>query len=163
MNNLPPNNPEVARLMAEAMKAQMPNLKTQAQFTAFMLMFDSMRLLADSVFSGDTSREAEAREAFETSVKAAREITDLSRKFSEVPEAERTKAASAFVDPPAQFGEFDIQKRLLLELERIGDLAALNVWYQNTSGDRLKIVTPTLRNILIDAVRAKRLGFEGVK
>lgn len=160
MTNLPPSDPEVARVMAEAMRVQMPNLKTQAQFTAFMLMFDSMRLLADSVFAGDQGREAQAREAFETSVKAARDITDLGRQFSEIPEGSRTKASAAFVDPPAQFGEFDVQKRLLMELARIEDLAALNVWYQNTNGDRLKIVTPTLRNVLIDAVRAKRLSFE---
>lgn len=163
MSNLPPTSPDMMHLMAEALRQQMPSLKTQAQFTAFMLSFDSFRLLMDSVFSANQEREAQARDAFEKSIQAARDITDLSKKFEEVPQEHRTKASEAFTSPPTQFGEYDVQKKLLAELGAISTFDDLNTWYQTTKPEHDKVVTPALRNVLFDAIRAKRNALQPPK
>lgn len=159
-DNIPPTSPDVGRMMAEAMKAQMPSLKTQAQFTAFMVSFDAFRLLIDSIFSGNAQRETEAKDVFEKSLKAARDVTEISRKFEEVPEASRGIASNPFTKPPNEFHEYDIQKRLLIELGSIPDLPKLNEWYQATKEDRDRVVSQTLRNALIDAIREKRFALQ---
>lgn len=125
-DNIPPTSPDVGHMMAEAMKAQMPSLKTQAQFTAFMVSFDAFRLLIDSICSGNPQREIEARDVFEKSLKATRDVTEISRKFEEIPDAGRSAASNPFTRPPNEFHEYDIQKRLLIELGTIPDLIRLN-------------------------------------
>lgn len=152
--------PDVGRMMAEALRAQMPSLKTQAQFTAFMISFDTFRHLMDAIFSGDKQREEKAREAFDKSLEAAKSVTDLGNKFQEVPPEHRSKASEAFTAPPAEFHEYDVQKKLLLELEGLNTLEALNDWYQKTRGERDRVVSQPLRNALIDSIRSKRLALE---
>lgn len=147
-----------ARLMAEALRHQMPNLKTQAQMTAFMVSFDSLRLLVDAICAGDKAREVQARDAFEKSIQAAREVTDLGNKFQEVPVEHRTSVSNPFTQPPVQFEEYDVQKRLLLELEAITTVAEMNEWTIRVKADTERVVTQSLRNSLFDAIRSKRIA-----
>jgi hypothetical protein len=156
MSNLPPTSPDVGRMMAEAMQKQMPSCKTQAQFTAFMTSFDAFRLLMDSVFSANPQREAECREVFEKSVKAAKDVTEIGAKFEEIPIENRGKASNPFTQPPNEYHEYDIQKRLLTDLQGIDNWEQLQGWYASTKDLRDRIVTQPLRNGLLDQIRAKR-------
>ena len=76
-----------------------------------------------------------------------------------MPEESRGPASSAFTTPPKEYEEYDLQKRLLLELDRLPDQGELVAWYEKTKADRERIVSQSLRNVLIDAIRAKRLAF----
>lgn len=145
-----------ANIMAKAMRQSMPELKTQVQFTAFMAGFDSFRLLCNSIFAGDVPLEEQARAAFEKSLEAMKVATRLSNQFQEIPAEERSPSATQFVEAPIQFGEYDLQKKLLKELDHITSTVALNEWYLGTKDDREKIISQSLRNILFDAIRNKR-------
>lgn len=147
---------DMASVMAEALKQSMPNLKTQGQFTAFMLAFDSFRLLCDSVCSRDKEMETQARVAFEKAIDAVRTSTELTGKFEEIPEENRGSASNPFTQPPAEFHEYDIQKKLLGELNFIVSIEALNEWYLQTKSDRDRVVSQTLRNVLLDSIRRRR-------
>jgi hypothetical protein len=144
------------QIMAQAMKQSMPELKTQVQFTAFMAGFDAFRLLCNSIFGGDAALEAQAIEAFEKSLEAMRVATKLSNQFQEIPAEDRSPSANQFVEAPLQFGEYDLQKKLLLELARLTTTDALNSWYLGTKEEREKVVSQSLRNILFDEIRIKR-------
>jgi len=156
MSNLPPNSPDVMRMMAEAMQKQMPSLKTQAQFTAFMASFDAFRLLMDSIFSQNPTREVECRDVFEKSLKAARDVTEVGAKFEEIPPEHRGKASNPFTQPPSEYHEYDIQKKLLIELQAIKTWDELQDWYTRTKDLQNRVVTQGLRNGLFDAIRLKR-------
>lgn len=156
MNNLPPTGPDVARMMAEAMQKQMPSCKTQAQFTAFMTSFDAFRLLMDSVFSLNAPREVECRDIFEKSLKAARDVTEIGEKLNEIPPEQRSKVNSSFTQPPVEYHEYDIQKKLLMELHAINDWESLQKWYADTKDLQNRVVTKPLRDGLFDQIRQKR-------
>lgn len=143
-------------IMAQAMKQSMPELKTQVQFTAFMAGFDAFRLLCNSIFSGDTALEEQAIDAFEKSLEAMRVATRLSKQFEEIPEEERSPSANQFVEAPLQFGEYDLQKKLLSELSRLTSTEDLNAWYLGTKEEREKVISQSLRNILFDEIRNKQ-------
>lgn len=144
--------------MLEALRASLPSLKTQAQFTAFTLGFDALRLTFDAIFSQNENREKQALATLEQAFDVARKSTDLSVKFEEVPAESRGPASNPFTSPPKEFHEYDIQKRLLLELETLNNLEDITVWYETTKGDRNRIVTQSLRNILIDEIRRRKLS-----
>jgi len=110
----------------------------------------------DATFSLDPQRVITTREAFEKSLEAARSVTELSSRFQEVPPEFRTKASEAFTAPPAEFQEYDVQKRLLMELDTLTTLEELSDWYQRTKNDRDRVVSQTLRNILLDRIREKK-------
>ena len=150
-------------IMAQAMKQSMPELKTQVQFTAFMAGFDSFRLLCNSIFACDTALEGQAIEAFDKSLEAMRVATKLSKQFEEIPEEDRTPSASQFVEAPLQFGEYDLQKKLLSELSRLTSIDELNAWYLSTKDEREKVVSQSLRNILFDEIRNKQDALNKVK
>lgn len=145
-----------ANIMAQAMRQLIPELKTQVQLNAFIAGFDSFKLLCNAIFAENSSLEDQARTAFEKSLEAMKVATRLSNQFQEIPAEERGPSATQFVEAPLQFGEYDLQKRLLTELDRIQNTGALTEWYQNTKGDREKIISQSLRNILFDAIRSKR-------
>lgn len=144
------------QIMAQAMKQSMPELKTQVQFTAFMAGFDAFRLLCNSIFGGDTALEEQAIDAFEKSLEAMRVATKLSNQFQEIPAEDRSPSANQFVEAPLQFGEYDLQKKLLLELDRLTSTEELNAWYLGTKDERERVVSQSLRNILFDEIRNKR-------
>ena len=158
MNTMPtgqlPDN--AMTLMAQAMKQSMPELKTQVQFTAFMAGFDAFRLLCNSIFASDKALEEQSLEALEKALESMRVATKLSNQFQEIPENERSPSASQFVETPLQFGAYDLQKKLLLELNRLTSTEDLNAWYLNTKDEREKVVSQSLRNILFDEIRVRR-------
>lgn len=142
--------------MAEILRQSIPSMKSQAQFNAFSIAFDSFRLLLESIFAGNTLGEVEARTTLEKALEAAKTATDITNKYREIPEENRGKASTEFTTPPYAFGEYDIQKKLLRELTTITTSAELNSWYSSTKGDRDKVVTQSLRNILMDSIRQKK-------
>lgn len=134
----------------------MPELKTQVQFSAFMAGFDAFRLLSNSIFASDPASEEQAKGALDKALEAMRVATKLSNQFKEIPAEERSPSASQFVEAPLQFGEYDIQKKLMLDLERLSSTEALNEWYLSTKDEREKVTSQSLRNVLFDAIRGKR-------
>jgi hypothetical protein len=143
-------------MMAEAMRQQMPSCKTQMQFNSFMASFDAFRLLMDSVFSMDPQREVECRDVFEKALGAARSVTEIGQKLDEIPVESRSKAASSFTQPPNEFHEYDVQKRLLIELQAIDTWDKLTEWYAATKELQDRVMSQPLRNGLFDQIRAKR-------
>lgn len=134
----------------------MPELKTQVQFTAFMAGFDAFRLLSNSIFESNSAGEEQARGAFEKALEAMRVATRISKQLQEIPAEERSPSANQFVEAPLQFGEYDIQKKLMLELELLASTDDLNQWYQRTKDEREKVISQSLRNVLFDAIRCKK-------
>jgi len=147
--------------MAEVLRQSIPSMKSQAQFNAFAIAFDSFRLVIESIFSGNVPGEIEAISTLEKALEAARTATDITKKYEEVPEENRGKASTEFTTAPYTFGEYDIQKRLLGELTAITTTAELNDWYLTTKGDRDKVLTQSLRNILMDSIRQKKGELSG--
>jgi hypothetical protein len=152
--------PDPNQMMVEALRMSMPGLKTQAQFTAFMATFDALRALANSIFEGNKEAATQAQAALNQGIEALRLATDITRRLEEVPEAASGKGAEEFKKPPAQFGEYDVQRRLLMELETVDGLDTLALWYQQSKKDIDSVVSQTLRNTLVDAIRAKKLALE---
>lgn len=148
------------QMMVEALRASMPGLRTQAQFNAFMATFDALRAVANAHFEGKPEMAAQARVALDQGIEAIRLSSDITRRLEEVPEAASGKTAEEFKRPPAQFSEYDVQRRLLTELAAIGDGPALSAWYQHNRAAIEGVVSQTLRNALIDAVREKKVTFD---
>ena len=153
---MPEPNDNMSQIMAQAMKQQMPALKTQVQFTAFMAGFDAFRLFCNSIFSGDQTLEQQAKDALDRSFDAMRVATKLSNQFQEIPATERSASSSQFVDPPTRFTEYDVQKKLLLELSQVSTTDELNNWYARSKDERERVVSQSLRNVLFDEIRTKR-------
>ena len=149
--------------MVEVLRQSIPSMKSQAQFTAFAIAFDSFRLVLESIFSGNVPGEIEALSTLEKALEAARTATDITKKYEEVPEENRGKASTEFTTAPYAFGEYDIQKRLLGELTTITTSAELNAWYINTKVDQDKVITQSLRNILMDSIRQKKSELAGAQ
>jgi hypothetical protein len=137
-------------------KQQMPALKSQAQFNAFMASFEALRGLMNAIFAQNAEGENQMREALETSFDAARKITEVTVKLEEVPEAATSKDAEEFKKPPTQFGEYDIQRQLLSELGTLHTSDGLMDWYWKKRKQIDEVVSPTLRNPLLDAIRARK-------
>jgi len=135
----------------------MPGLKTQAQFTAFRAGFDAFRAVMTAILDGDSAKELEARKILDMTFTATRQATEIGRQLADVPEAATSKAAEDFKRPPAEFQEHDIQQQLLAELRQQGDLNSLKEWYESTKERRDLIRTQILRNVLIDAIRARNM------
>jgi hypothetical protein len=147
-------------LFAEALKTQLPGLKTQAQLTAFMASFEAYREVMNALLEGNHEKETAAREALATSFEVVRKATDISNMLKDVPEAAASKASEDFRNEPKQWGEYDVQRKLLSELAGLKTAHDLNDWYR-TNRRRIDTVTAaTLRNPLLDAIREKKLSFE---
>jgi hypothetical protein len=147
--------------MAEVLRQSIPSMKSQAQFNAFAIAFDSFRLVLESIFSGNAPGEVEALLTLEKALEAARTATDITNKYEEIPEENRGKASAEFTTAPYAFEEHDIQKKLLRELTTITTSADLNSWYLSTKEDRDKVSTQSLRNILMDSIRQKKSELSG--
>ena len=146
--------------VVEAVRQQMPALKTQAQFNALMAAFDALRLTLNSIFEGDKEKTAEGRKALDAAIDLAGKVTEITQRLADVPEAATSQAAQEFKQPPAQYQEYEYQRQLLGELEKIESLDALNKWYADTKPQRDRIVSQSFRNALMDAIRARKLVLE---
>jgi len=155
------NQQQQMELLIHALRQQMPALKTQAQFNIALAAFDALRMILNHTFEGDMSKVADARRALDLAFDAAHRITEISNQLQDVPEAATSPASQEFKAPPTQFAEYDTQKALLLELEALSGIGELNAWYAVTKDRRDMIKSQTLRDTLLDAIRAKKVQLEG--
>ncbi len=150
---------ELASSFVAVLRSQMPGMRTQAQYDALMVAGQALTDVAGAIFDGDMTRAGEGRKALLQALDAMTQATSISNQLRDVPEAATSKAAEAFKQPPAQFVEQPAFEALLADMAKATTVDALDVWYQASKDDRAKIITPTLRNKLYDAVREKKLGF----
>lgn len=145
-----------------AIRASVPNLKTQAQLTAYLASFDALRCLLNAIYGNDTEQEKLALKAFDQAVELARKSTALGAKIDEVPLEQRGEASAAFVDPPSveNSRDYDAFKELTLSLNDISSRAGLNQWYEDTKERRAHVTSKHLRDSLIDAIRKKGISLQ---
>lgn len=143
-------------LFIRALQQQLPGIKSQAQFTAFQASFEAFRATINGILERNPAGESAGREALQKSFETMRVATDLTQKLADVPEAATSKEAEAFKQPPAEFAEYDIQRRLLSELGTLHTLSALIEWWADNRANIDLVKSPTLRNPLIDLVREKK-------
>lgn len=149
---------DVNQVLANTFKKRMPGMKTQAQFNTFRAAFDAFEATVNCIFSGEHEKEAEARKLLDQAFLACKQATDISRKLADVPEAATSKAAEEFKRPPAEFAEYDVQQALMGELGAIQTLDELKEWYTKTKDRRDAVKSQTLRNVLMDAIRARNVA-----
>jgi hypothetical protein len=154
-----PSSPDM--MMADLLRRQMPGIKSQAQYDAVVGAMEATQHVLSAILEGNEGKATKAREALEAAFTAASQATELTARLEEVPEAATSEAAEAFKQAPAQFVEGDVSQELLSELEGIDDLSTLNTWYADTKERRSKVVTSSLRNELLDAIRAKNSALRG--
>jgi hypothetical protein len=152
-----PSAQNLDEMMADAVQKQMPGCRTQAQFNTFRTAFDAFRVTLNAIFEGDKGKEAEGRKLLDLAFTAAAQATDISNKLRDVPEAATSKDAEEFKKPPSEFSEYDTQRRLLAELEGCTSVEQLTTWYESTKPARDSIRSQTLRNILMDTIRSRKL------
>jgi hypothetical protein len=145
-------------VFAEALKQQLPGLKNKAQMNAFMASFEAYREVMNAILDGDPLKEGKAREALMTSFEVVRKATEISNMLKDVPEAAASKASDDFRSEPTQWGEYDVQRKLLSELEGLKQLHDLNDWYKTNRKRIDEVQTATLRNPLLDAIREKKMA-----
>lgn len=149
-----PQTPEA--VLFNLVRQQMPNLKTQAHFNAFMAAFDALRTTLDGYFTDNPERASRAREALNKVLDMASKINHVAEQAAEVPPEERSERLSEYVEPPKQFHEYDDQRRLRVELAAIPTYEALSEWYQANRKTMDRIVSKSLRDELFDAIRQRR-------
>lgn len=142
--------------IASLIQQQMPALKSQAQYDAVSGTLQAVQHLINSILESSKLREQEAAKALDLSLEALRTATELTLKLEEVPEAVSSSAGDAFKNPPAQFSEVELVGELLSQLLDHATVEDLNQWYANTKEQRDKVVTQSLRNELLDAIRRRR-------
>jgi len=147
-------------LFFKALQQQLPALKSQAQFTAFQAAFEAFRGVMNAIFEGSPLAEKEALDALGKAFDVAKKATELTNKLSEVPEAATSKESEEFKQPPAEFGEYDEQRKLMTELAHIETLKNLTDWYHTNRARIDRVRSPSLRNPLLDAIRERKVVFE---
>lgn len=144
------------QMIANLLRNQMPGIKTQAQYDAVLGALDAVRLVANALLERDRFKEAEGRRAMELAFHAIDKATELTLKLEDSPEAATSAAAEAFKTAPAEFRELEDQRRQLAELDALTTTDELTQWYAATKPRRDLIVTQSLRNQLMDAIRTKK-------
>jgi hypothetical protein len=150
-------NVDVNQLIAQTIKQRIPGIKTQGQFNTFKAAFEAFEAVANAIFNGDVTQELELRKVLETAWTACKQATELTRKLEAVPEAATSKAAEEFKQPPAEFSEYDVQRGLLEELKVIQNFDLLKSWYEETKKRRDSVKSQTLRDVLMDSIRARKM------
>jgi hypothetical protein len=156
--SLPAKGPDVNNLITQALKLTMPGLKTQAQYNTYRAALDAFQAVVGNIFNGDAAKEAEARSILDTAFVACKQATDLAHKLGDVPEAATSKSAEEHKRPPSEFQEYDVQQQLLGELGLLQSLGDLQNWYQDSKQRRDSVKSQMLRDILMDAIRARKLA-----
>ena len=146
-------------MLAELVKQRMPGIKSQAQYDAAVGAMDALNLVLNAILTSNPAKETEAREALDIALLAASKATEMTLKLEDTPEAATSESAEQFKKEPAQFHEFDQQRRLLAELDSIKDLPDLNTWYKDNRSRIDIVVTQSIRDPLLDAIRKKKSEF----
>jgi hypothetical protein len=151
----PPVNPQ--EVMLNYMKQQVPNLKTQVQFDLFMQCFDAMRKAMNAAYGLDKASYEQFKGALDMLMATGLKVTEAVEQLKENPEASTNED---FKQAPKQFQEQDVQTALMTELSLIQSGDELQQWYA-ANKDRIhgQVVSPVLRNQLLDSIRAKRNGY----
>jgi len=147
----PSGNPQ--EMMLNAMRQQIPNLKSQAQFNLFMKSFDALRHTLNAAFGLDKEGYEKGKEGLDMVLDAALQISEVVQKLQDTPEAATSEAAEEFKQPPREFQEYDVQKGLLIELEALTSAEALQRWYDSNRARIGCVVSASLRNELFDTIR----------
>jgi hypothetical protein len=147
-------------LFAQALRSQIPGLKSQGQINAFMVSFEAYREVVNSILDGNTEKGLKAREALSMSFEAIRQATELTRKLEEVPEAATSTASDDFRAGTATWTEYDKQRKLLSELEGLRSFSDMQDWWTTNRKRIDEVQTPGLRNPLLDLVRAKKAALQ---
>lgn len=153
----PSGNPQ--EMMLNAMRQQIPNLKTQAQFNLFMKSFDTLRHTLNAAFGLDKEGYEKGKEVLDLALNSAFQISEVVQKLQETPEAATSKAADEFKQPPREFQEYDVQKGLLVELEALTSAEELQRWYDSNRARIDCVVSASLRNELFDTIRKVKHKF----
>jgi hypothetical protein len=146
-------------LFFKGLQQQFPALKSQAQFNAFQASFEAFRGVLNAIFSSSPLAEQEALEALGKAFDVAKQATKITNQLEEVPEAATSRAAEEFKQPPAEFGEYDEQRKLMTELAHIENLKDLTDWYKTNRARIDRVRSPSLRNLLLDAIRERKVVF----
>jgi hypothetical protein len=151
-------------LFFKALQTQFPKLKSQGQFNAFQAAFEAFRAVLNSIYEGGNPvAEKEAMEALMQAFAVSKTATELTRKLEDVPEAAEGRAADEFKQAPAEFGEYDDQRKLFTELAHIENLKDLMDWWKTNRARIDRVKSPSLRNPLLDAIRERKIAFEAPK
>lgn len=143
----------------QAIRQQMPNVKSQAQYNLFMQAFDALRISMNAAFGLDRENFEKGKQALDLLMGAALKITEGVQRLQDDPDAATSKVAEDFKTPPKQFHELDLQKALLVELSLLTSLDDLQKWYDMNRHRLDSVVSQSLRNSLFDAIREKRNSF----
>ncbi len=147
-------------MMRKALAAQIPNLKTQAQFTLFMTCFEALRSTFNSYLGSEVVAAEKAREALNKGLDMAKKMPEVTAKLEEIPEKERSETAKGFTEPVKKFNEYDLHELFISELASHKTLADLKKWYKDNREYFDRVVSQKLRNSLFDAIREKRRTLE---
>ena len=144
-------------LLTSLLQRQFPGIKSQAQFNAFEACMEAFRALTNAILEGKKDSEVEYRKIMNDAFEALRNSTTLTEKFAEAPEAATSQTAQEFVKPPTKFSEYDTQRALMTELAQLQSVEQLNQWYRENRPRIDEVTSPTLRNPLLDAIRARKI------
>lgn len=142
--------------MRKMLAMQVPNMKTQAQFNAFMVCFDALRATLNADFGGQTASAEMAREILGKALDMAKQVTEAVERLNEMPDEAKSEAAKEFTQPAKELHEYDTCKRLVGELEGLQSSADLKKWWADNRQTIDEVVSTEPRNELMDAVRARR-------
>lgn len=144
-------------LLRDAIKQELPGLKTQAQFDCVVGFLGAAKATLNAILEQKSAQDVQQlRDAVATTLDTLVKVTELSSKLEEVPEAASGPEADKFKVPPVEFSEREVLDMLLQEVAGLGSIDTLNTWYASTKERRDHVKTQALRNILMDAIRAKK-------
>ena len=118
-----------------------------------MSCFESLQHYLNASFGRDTATAKKLREGLDKALDLAPKMTEVTERLEDTPEATTNKD---FVKPPDQFTEEATQKELLEELGRLSSRSGLQSWYEDQRARIDTVVSPSLRDKLFDAIRAKK-------
>lgn len=137
------------------------HVKSQGQWDAIKLVYQALIDVTTAQLTGDTSKGAQARKALDKAFEGVHLATSLTQKLADVPEAATSAASELFKRPPAEFGEQAVHDDLMEQLQNIPNMAELGPWYALHRKRIDTVVTPKLRNALLDAIREKKNELKG--
>lgn len=143
--------------LADALKQQMPNLKTQAHFDVAVSAMEALQLTLNAAFGGDVEMAQKAKGALDQTISLAHRLAGISEQLQD-PEVASAVTNRDFVEPPRGSSEQEQKTvdRLLSELPDIKDTTHLNQWYAAHRSAMDRVMSQSLRNRLFDEIRKKK-------
>jgi len=146
-----------SKALMELLSKQLPGLKTQAQFNAFVVSFDAFRGVITEILAQNPENEVLAKKLLDQGFEVLRQATKITEVLEKNPEAATNGVAEDFKrGPMTPLDEYELQRKILSELPGLKSTRDLNDWY-TTNRKRLdRVTTPELRDAMIDAIRAHK-------